>query len=200
MSKKFTSNHDGSRNSSIDGTGILASVTPEVATNMLNFLKNNEKFKNTYTILDVGAGQGYFQKCFEDSGLYEVWSVEGSSEVPFSANLDRRITADFTKDLSKEFANAFDLVVSFECIEHVPEDLQKKFWDNVFKCSDRALVGIHCSNEEDEKHCFIRPTWWWKSYFIKNNIILEEVYSTPGNCWESVAPWECSFICLLKKG
>lgn len=200
--KKFTPNHSGEHNASIDGTGVLASTTSEIASNILNFFNKNETFKDVVSILDVGAGQGYFQKIFEECSTrkYDVWSIEGSNQVPFVANSDRRICCDFTKNLTEEYNKAFDMVVSFECIEHVPEDLQYKFWENVFYCSDRALVGIHCLNQTDHLHCFIKSDSWWLNFFKEQDIEVEDVYSTPNNPWKGVSPHECSLICLLRKG
>ena len=190
---KFPGNWNGKTNSSIDGTGVLESVNEEIAERILRYIQ--VEFPGTKTILDVGAGQGLFQKRVEELSDCLVYSIEGCSDVPFRANQDRLIISDATIPFTEEYYKKFDLVTSFECIEHVPLQLQDSFWKNVFYSSNKALVGIHCLNEEDERHCLIRGLDWWVNFFDEKKI-NHELLGSPNNHW---SVWPESYCSLFFK-
>jgi hypothetical protein len=195
-SKIFSDNWGGAHTVNIDGSGKLASVDPETAENILQFIKGN--IIDVKRVLDIGAGQGILQSVFDRDGAYETWSMEGSSEVPFQADRARRISADATIPFTDEYDKAFDLVVSFECIEHIREDYQNAFWNNVFFCASRALVSIHCLNGEHANHCHIRNEEWWTKYFEDSGISYE-ILGRPESPWEVWPRANCSLIFLLEK-
>lgn len=192
----FSSNCDGTKNKNVDGTGILASVDLEIGKRIINFIKEN--YQDVKKILDVGAGQGFLQKAAEEEGSLKVWSMEGSNEVPFVANEEHHIIGDMTKPLGKEYNNAFDLITSFECIEHICLEDQDKFWNNVFTCAKQAFVSIHCLNEESHAHCLIRDKNWWINYFTEKNII-NVLIGDPDTRWNVTPSWDCSVFFYLRK-
>tara|TARA_Y100000310_G_scaffold339903_1_gene434044 strand:+ start:470 stop:1117 length:648 start_codon:yes stop_codon:yes gene_type:complete len=202
----FSGNWDGTETPDIDGSGVTPSVTLEIADRIKTYI--HETYGSTVkTIIDVGGGVGYLQSVLEKDSMYDAWTIEGfkGENMPFFAESSRLITADMTKPFSKDFENSFDLVTSFECIEHVTKEHQKKFWDNVFYFSNKALVGIHCCNEENNNHRFIRSADWWINFFIENDIEYTVLgkpvehksceQSEPYSSW-SVVPWTCS--CYFK--
>ena len=79
----YAPQHDGTKNRSIDGTGWLPSVDARVAKILKHFIAT--EYPTVRKIVDVGAGQGYFQAEFDDVGEFEVLSIEGSSDVNFVA-------------------------------------------------------------------------------------------------------------------
>lgn len=186
--------HSGANTRSIDGTGEVPSVDVDVAQKIKDFVI--EKYPNVKKILDVGAGQGYLQAEFE-KGDFEVVSIEGSENVPFVANPDYRLQVDFCAELPSEFEKHFDLVVSFECIEHVCAGEQESFWDNIKKVSNKALVGIHAANGEGgpSGHVFIRHQEYWDSFFdnIAMNHTLLGAYDW--NVWPTA---DCSLFYELE--
>jgi hypothetical protein len=149
-------------------------------------------------IYRFGAGRGLLQKTFDENSDYDVWSLEGFSEMPFEANRDKWIISDMTIPLTPEYKKSFDLVTSFECIEHIHKDGQEVFWDNMFYSSDRALVGIHVSGGEHENHCFIRNKEWWTNYFESKKIDWE-LLGEPSNLWSVWPKADCSLFFKLHK-
>jgi cyclopropane fatty-acyl-phospholipid synthase-like methyltransferase len=193
---EFKSTHDGSKTISIDGTGQLPSVDQEVAKRICNFIKKN--IVEEGRIIDFGAGVGHFQKFCEDNEQFDVWSIEGYSNINFVADRKKWLVKDLGTPLEKQFKNKFDLVVSFECIEHVHETQQEQFWENVFLCANKALVSIHTENEEHDEHCFIRKPHWWQKHFEKKgyNFTILGTPSSPWDVWERA---DCSMTVLLEK-
>ena len=189
----YAPHHDGSKNRSIDGTGWLPSVDARVAKILKHFIAT--EYPTVRKIVDVGAGQGYFQAEFDDVGEFEVLSIEGSSDVNFVANPEYRFQEDFCADLPKYFENYFDLLVSFECIEHIHSDDQERFWNNVKKVTRKALVGIHAANGEHEEHCFIRKQDYWDSYFSKKMMNFELLAAYDWQVWPEA---NCSLFYKLE--
>jgi 2-polyprenyl-3-methyl-5-hydroxy-6-metoxy-1,4-benzoquinol methylase len=165
----------------------------KVAKKIKKFIIN--KYPNAKKIVDVGAGQGYFQAEFDGDEQFEVLSIEGSKNVPFVANPEYRFQEDFCTELPKEFENYFDLLVSFECIEHIHQDNQEHFWDNVKRISNKALVGIHAANGEHSEHCFIRNQKYWDDYFLKKEISAELLGAYNWEVWPQA---DCSLFYSLE--
>jgi 2-polyprenyl-3-methyl-5-hydroxy-6-metoxy-1,4-benzoquinol methylase len=195
MSNNYTSTHEGNKTLSIDGSGNLPSVDYRVAENICNFIEKN--IIKEGKVIDFGSGVGYFQKFCEDNNKFEVWSVEGYSGINFVANKDRWLVKNLGVPLEKEYENQFNLVVSFECIEHIHQAEQETFWKNLFLCSNKALVTIHTENEEHDEHCFIRKLNWWKQFFTKNNWKFQ-ILGTPESPWQVWPEANCSIAVLLE--
>ena len=196
MNKKFNSNWNGEKTLSIDGTGVLPSVTNEEATKIYNYIL--KEYGEIKSILDIGAGRGLLQKTIEEISDCKVWSIEGYGSMPFEANKERLIVADATIPFTNEYEKAFDLVTSFECIEHIHQSGQEAFWKNVFYASNNALVGIHVLNGEGPEHCFIRNKEWWFNFFESNGIQFK-LLGEPTNVWSVWPKADCSLFFKLKK-
>jgi len=194
--KKFTNNWSGEKTNSIDGTGELASVGKEEALNILDYIQ--KEFNDIKSILDIGAGRGLLQKNIEENSDCLVWSIEGYGEMPFEANKDRLIVSDATIPFTEDYKKSFDLVTSFECIEHIHASGQEAFWDNIFYASNHALVGIHILGGEHDNHCFIRDKAWWCNYFDSKSIKYE-LLGEPTNLWSVWPKADCSLFFKLTK-
>tara|TARA_R110002074_G_scaffold121686_1_gene256105 strand:+ start:1751 stop:2359 length:609 start_codon:yes stop_codon:yes gene_type:complete len=193
---KFTSTHDGRKTLSIDGTGALPSVDYNVAENICSFIETNVMQQGK--IIDFGAGKGYFQKYCEDNTLFKVWSIEGCSDVEFVANKDNQLIKNLGLPLEEEYRDSFDLVVSFECIEHIHKSEQRVFWENLFLCAPKALVTIHTENEEHDEHCFIRRYDWWENFFKESGYGFN-ILGTAHQPWSVWPEANCSLAVLLWK-
>jgi len=194
---KFKDNWDGTHTRNIDGSGYEVSVNITTAKKILDFIKN--EYKDVKIILDIGAGEGHLQKVFDEDGQYEVWSVEGSSEISFKADQTKRLLSDATIPFTEEFKDTFDLVTSFECAEHIHGEDQDNFWNNIFFCSKKALVTIHCMNEESDHHCFIRGEKYWCNYF-KSKGIEYKIIGKPSKIWDVWPEAQFSLTFMLEKG
>ena len=161
--ENYQPKHTGCNTLSIDGTGRQTSVDTIVSPGLKSYIL--EQWPQARKFIDVGSGQGYLQKEFEKTEGITMMSVEGSKNVPFVANPKHRLQEDFCTDLPEIFTDYFDVLTSFECIEHIHPTEQDKFWSNVKKVTNKALVGIHVKNQTDHDHCFIKGEEYWSSYF-----------------------------------
>jgi hypothetical protein len=192
----LSSDWNGQKTLSIDGTGNLASVDLNVARNIVVYIYEN--LMKEGTIIDFGSGMGLFQKFCEENTKFKVWSVEGYSDINFQANRDNWLIKNLGLPFEKSFENKFDLVTSFECIEHIHSSEQETFWNNVFLCSNQALVSIHTENGEGPDHCFVRKQDWWENYFNSKGYEYK-VLGSPSNPWPFWPQADCSIVVYLKK-
>ena len=134
------------------------------------------------TVLDIGCGRGQFEKALIERGKnVSACDISGvvieklRESIP-SANFNCASMDDLPYDDS-----SFDLVTSFEVLEHIPEDLLDKSLlelSRVAKGDVVASVAWH----EDLKwgmhlHVIIKQKGWWvkklSEFFDIEKILLE---------------------------
>lgn len=159
--KILTNTHDGFSNECIDGTGAEPSVNSDVAKKITQWIE--EKIITEGKIIDFGAGVGLFQDYNDRENKFDVYSIEGFKNIPFIANKEKWIIKDCGEEFEEVFNKKFDMVISFEMIEHIIEAKQETMFNNMKLCADRILFSIHTQNQQDDKHCFIRDQYWWRN-------------------------------------
>lgn len=206
----------GENNESVDGSGILSSVDKKIASNIAKYIYKkfyifDLKFKPT--LLDIGCGQGYLVKAFNQNNMIG-YGFEGSKKLLNNFVSENIYIYDLTKKINNEnLYKAFNITTSFEVAEHVPPELQKNFWDNISYLSDYHICSIHKCPPSSNIH----PTIWsdeeWQNFFKKNNIeviekISQEIFNKecvgyPKN--KKYIPiknirgnWPCSWFYILK--
>ena len=193
---------NGTKNESVDGTGIMASVTDEIGGRISNFIYKNFIYKNfnkdkETLLLDVGCGQGFLIKNMNNLPNVSAYGFEGSIDLLPYFKSDNICIFDLGGDMPNELYKAFDITTSFEMIEHVPMKYQKKVWDNLKYLSDYHICSIHKCPPSHDIHPTILTNSEWRKFFSDNNIeIIEEIPQTTWN--NECALWECSFYFILK--
>lgn len=110
-------------------------------------------------LVDVGCGAGIHAAAFRALGV-EVVAVDGV-----------RAPAEFAepgpvevRDLTVPFANPwgpFDLAVSFEVGEHIPEPLAGVFLANLVQFSDRLILSCAPPYQRGHHHVNEQPKRYW---------------------------------------
>ena len=138
------------------------------------------------TILDIGCGRGQFEQELLKRGK-EVSACDISgvvidklrAQIP-DANFDCASMDDLPYGDS-----AFDLVTSFEVLEHIPEDLLDESLSELARVSKGDVV-TSVAWHEDLKwgmhlHVIVKPKEWWmeklSEYFEVKQVILEGPYN-----------------------
>jgi len=191
---------NGINNSSVDGTGILASVTDTIGQRIANFIYNKFNIadkKDETLILDVGCGQGFLVKNLNNLPNITAYGFEGSSDLLPHFKSDNICVFDLSNDLPPELEKTFEITTSFEMLEHIPMEGQKKVWDNLRFLSKYHFCSIHKCPPSHELHPTILSNEEWREFFKTQKIeVIEEI---PQSVWNSeCAEWECSFYFILK--
>jgi hypothetical protein len=86
------------------------------------------------TVADLGCGSGAYTEFFHGLGLTAV-GFDGNPHTPeFSKHC-------FVRDLTQPMDISPDWVVSLETGEHVPQDLEQRFLDNVAKATRGVVLS-----------------------------------------------------------
>jgi len=112
------------------------------------------------TVVDVGCGQGWWGKSFEDAGC-EVTGIEFYTEP---------VIKNKKKDLLKSFSDVgnFDLAVCLEVAEHLPPSRANGFINELCELSDTVLFSAAIPGQGGTGH--LNEQWpdYWLSKFTAN--------------------------------
>jgi hypothetical protein len=203
-------NTDGSKNLSVDGTGILPSVDENASRQILSFIK--EVFitggRFPLRLLDIGAGVGHLQRTADADAFFNAYSFEGCAGLinSFVCDKSRIAVCDMAKPgLPVGLKGAFHLTTSFEVLEHVHRSEMDTFFENLESVSDYHLCSIHCANQTDAQHCTIQAPSVWEDYFINRGISFVKLGNFPVTKndndfrdFTGLHNWDCSAMYLLR--
>jgi len=141
------------------------------------FIFDNNNFKS---IIDIGCGNGSFiNKCantsFTKCTAVDIITVELGEVIPNdSVNYINTAASEIELD------EKFDLVTSFECLEHVIEAEVDNTLDKIFSLSDKYVclsIAHKDSGEFTEDgfnlHSTVKDWKWWKDKLTKRGYIVE---------------------------
>lgn len=117
------------------------------------------------SVLDVGCGAGAWCRVWGELGVEQVVGVDGEY-VDIASLL---VPPDWfrSRDLSEPFdlATQFDLVVSLEVAEHVPEAKADVFVDNLVRHGSTILFSAAVPGQGGEFHVNEQPLEYWRRRF-----------------------------------
>ena len=122
-----------------------------------------EMFKPA-SVLDVGCGIGTWLKSFIDLGVVDVLGIDGDyvNREQLSEHIE---PVNFlAKDLSLPFdlGRKFDVVISLEVAEHLPESTAAEFVDSLVKHGDIIIFSAAIPSQGGQNHLNEQ----WKKYWI----------------------------------
>ena len=113
------------------------------------------------SIVDVGCGTGVWLRVAADSGIEDIFGVDGGTgELAIPADRFRRV--DLEKELTLE--RRFDLAVSMEVAEHLSPERARSFVADVCKLSDVVLFSAAIPGQgapDSGEH----PNEQWQSFW-----------------------------------
>jgi len=141
------------------------------------------------SVLDVGCGLGHFCRKFLDAGISDVLATDGD----YLNRGDLCIPQEYFRpsDLTKpfDFGRKFDLVVSLEVAEHLPEQCADQFVDCLIKHGEAVLFSAAFPGQGGQNHLNEQWTAWWAEKFVKRgyfpmDVIRPKILSRP-----DLQPW-----------
>ena len=143
---------------------------------------------NPKSVLDIGCGNGSWLKVCKDLGVKEIYGVDGI-QVPISESMireDEFLKYDLTKELSLE--RKFDMVISLEVAEHLPEAAAETFVDNLICHSDVILFSAAIPGQGGQYHVNEQwPNYWGDKFknrgFQAFDILRSEFWDNENVLW-----------------
>lgn len=129
------------------------------------------------SVVDFGCGLGTFLYCFKIEGVKEVLGLDGSwvnKEL-----LNKYISHDEFLECNLEeplnLGKRFDLAISLEVAEHIPEKAADIFIENLVSTSQMIVFSASVPNQDGQNH--INEQWlnYWEQKFSKHNYIMHDI-------------------------
>ncbi len=158
------------------------------------------QLKKGDTVLDIGCGVGILVEQFKNRG-YQVTGVDVNEEaIENSIAPSDCLLVESTANLSYP-DDYFDLVVSREVLEHIPEekiDACIKEWRRVSKGKMIHIIAVKergKSATDDPAHINVQTEQWWMNKFRRHGF---DVIKQPKKYFFSPFGSEGYFMCIEK--
>lgn len=116
---------------------------------------------NPVTVVDVGAGEGWFAKVFQQEGATDVDTIDG----PWS---EADLKIDFEDPTSYPRGLYYDLAICLEVAEHVNEDYARPFIDWLSTLAKVIVFSAALPGQGGNGH--VNEQWpsYWAGLFAEN--------------------------------
>jgi SAM-dependent methyltransferase len=120
------------------------------------------------SVLDVGCGAGVWLKTFQDFGVTDVLGVDRSDVPPSSLAIDSEQFQPRDLTESMHLGRKYDLVISLEVAEHLPESVAETFVDNLTRHSDLIVFSAAIPLQGGTDHVNEQwPDYWNKKFLAR---------------------------------
>lgn len=118
------------------------------------------------SVVDVGCGVGTWLSVFRECGVQDLLGIDGGyvDQDTLLIPRDRFVARDLETPL--ELQRRFDLAISLEVAEHLPEARARSFVDELVALADRVLFSAAIPNQGGNQH--INEQWqsYWRDLFL----------------------------------
>jgi len=130
-------------------------------------------FPETQSVIDFGCGIGTWLSVFEKNGVSNVLGLDGDY-VPRNNLLigaDKFQATDLSHPI--KLPKKFDIAISLEVAEHIPEHCADEFVESITSASDIIIFSAAIPGQGGDDH--INEQWqtYWAQKFIKKGFILK---------------------------
>jgi hypothetical protein len=135
---------------------------------VLSLLKAN-------SVVDVGCGEGSWLAEFRRQGIEDVRGLDGSYVPETMLKIPLNL---FTKcDLKRDFTldRKFDLAMSLETAEHLPESRAESFVANIVSLAPQVLFSAAIPFQRGTHHVNCQWPDYWQSLFEVHNYVALDV-------------------------
>ena len=141
------------------------------------------------SVCDVGCGPGIWLAAFEEQGVTEVVGVDGDYVDREALRIDptKFVAADLEHGIPK--VGRFDLTVSLEVAEHLPESASARFVEGLVGLAPAVLFAAAVPGQAGRGHVNEQWPTYWGRLFQEHQ--YRPVDLVRPRVWESgkVKPW-----------
>src|SRR5687767_7536691 len=116
------------------------------------------------SVLDVGCGTGTWLKVFHDEGVQDITGLDGDfiniELLSENINIQQFHAADLAEPF--DLKRKFDLVISLEVAEHLPETAANQFIESLTRHADTIVFSAALPGQGGQNHLNEQ----WKKYWI----------------------------------
>ena len=137
------------------------------------------------SVVDVGCGNGAWLAAFRDAGVRDYLGVDGdyTPRERLFISRDHFLSADLTVPL--DLGRRFDLAVSLEVAEHLPETAATDFIETLTRLAPAVLFSAAVPSQGGAGH--VNEQWqeYWRARFAANGFIATDpirpmIWGRPG--------------------
>jgi SAM-dependent methyltransferase len=126
------------------------------------------------SVLDVGCGIGTWLKVFEEQGVKDIVGIDGDH---VNRKLLKILPDNFlVRDLTKpwDLGRKFDLLISLEVAEHLPESCSDLFIEALVKHADVILFSAAIPGQGGQNHLNEQWPTFWQQKFLKHGYYVHD--------------------------
>ena len=126
------------------------------------------------SVIDFGCGTASWLYVFEQYGASELLGVDHNVDESFLCIDSKNF---FRYDLCKpiDLSKKYDLAVSLETAEHLPEENAKIFIDSLCRHSDAVLFSAAIPGQVGTDHVNCKYPSYWAKYFSSNGYTCADI-------------------------
>jgi SAM-dependent methyltransferase len=122
-----------------------------------------EKFKPK-SVLDVGCGSGTWLKVFKDNSL-TIHGIDGLHVDTSKLHVSKKYFSAADLGEGFEVESKYDMAISLEVAEHLPESSAKIFIQSLTKSSEVIIFSAALPNQGGQNHLNEQPPAYWVNLF-----------------------------------
>ena len=128
------------------------------------------------TVLDAGCAMGFLVECLRQRGV-EAYGIDIS---PYAIDNVHPDIQPFCRvaSIAEALPQKYDLIVSFEVLEHLPPDEAQKAVENLCHHSDDILFSSTPSEFKEPTHINVQPIEHWSEAFARQGFYRDIDYDT----------------------
>ena len=119
------------------------------------------------SVIDVGCGLGQWLYIFKKEGAYDILGIDGKHLLAENQYIEKEefLPFDLTQCKTLELAKRYDLAISLEVAEHLPESIANDYVQLLTKSSNTILFSAAIPNQTGENHINEQPHKYWSDKF-----------------------------------
>jgi len=123
------------------------------------------------SVCDVGCGRGIWLSVFKEHGVTEVLGMDGDYVDRELLEIDDESFLEVDLEQGVPAAGRFDLAVSLEVAEHLPDSAAEGFVDGLVALAPAVLFSAAVPGQGGTRHVNERWPDYWRAFFARHDYV-----------------------------